>query len=177
MTTPTYDQASPSSIEWFGRRLIGKTLRNTPGAKDIPQEYMDVTPGVQTKGHFGTIVERYYYGINPGNQPCSPDFKEAGVELKTNALIKRRKGISAKERLVLQMISYDDIIHESFESSCFMAKSRLMMLISNKFNPAISMVDTDIVLARLVDFNQLPLTDQQIIREDWTNIAEKVRRG
>mgnify|MGYP001039935748 CR=1 FL=1 len=177
MTTPTYDQTSPSSIERFGRRLVGNTLRSTPGVKFIPQEYMEATPGVQTKGHFGTIVERYYYGISPGNQPCSPDFKEAGVELKTNALEERKHGFSAKERLVFQMIDYDEIIHESFETSCFMMKSRLIMLISSMYQSDRILVDADIVLARLVDFDKLSPTDQQIIREDWTKIAEKVRKG
>ena len=145
--------------------------------REIPHEYLEDTPGVQTKGSFGTMLERYYYGIDPGNQPCSPDFKEAGVELKTNALEKRKRGVSAKERLVLQMIDYDNIINESFESSCFMMKSRLMMLISNMFQRDGSLVDADIVLARLIDFKRLPTTDQQIIREDWTTIAEKVRKG
>lgn len=177
MTTHSYDQTSPSSIESFGRRLVKSTLRKTSGVREIPQEYLTNTPGAQTKGIFGTLVERYYYGINPGNEPCSPDFKEAGVELKTNALERRRKGISAKERLVLQMIDYNGIIHESFESSCFMMKSRLMMLISNMFRREGSLVDADIVLARLIDFDQLPAPDQRIIREDWSIIADKVRKG
>lgn len=177
LTTRAYDQSDPSSIEWFGQRLVGSTLRKTPGVREIPNEYLDDMPGIRTKGYFGTIVERYYYGITPGNQPCSPDFKDAGVELKTNALEKRKKGVSAKERLVLQMIDYNDIVNESFESSCFMIKSRLMMLISNMFQRDGNLVDAKIVLARLVDFDQLPTTDQQIIQEDWMTIAEKVRDG
>ena len=177
MTIPSYDQTSPSSIEKFGKRLLGSTLRKTPGVREIPQEYLEETPGVQTKGYFGTIIEKYYYGIDPGNQPCSPDFKEAGVELKTNALETRKKGMSAKERLVFQMIDYDGIIHESFETSCFMVKSRLMMLISNMFQRDRNLVDAVIRIASLLDFDKLPITDQQIIREDWTTIAEKVRRG
>ena len=144
---------------------------------DIPPEFLEDSPGAQTKGSFGTMVERYYYGISPGNEPCSPDFKEAGVELKTNALEKKKKGVYAKERLVLQMINYHDIIHESFESSCFMMKSRLMMLISNIFQRDGTLVDARIVLAKLVDLDQLSATDQRIIQEDWDIIADKVRKG
>lgn len=177
MIPPVYDPTNPSSIESFGQRLVGSSLRKTLGVREIPYEFLEDTPGVQTKGSFGTIVERYYYGINPGNQPCSPDFREAGVELKTNALEKRKKGVSAKERLVLQMIDYDDIISESFESSCFMKKSRLLMLISNMFQKDTNLVDADVVLAKLIDFDYLPTADQQIIREDWTTIALKVREG
>lgn len=177
MVIPTYDQTSPKSIESFGRRLLKSTLRNTLGVNEIPEQYLVDTPGTKTKGIFGTIIEKFYYGINPGNQPCSPDFKEAGVELKTNAIIKKRKGFSAKERLVLQMINYHDIINESFESSCFMAKSRLMMLISNSFQKDGSIVDAKIELAMLIDFNQLAEKDQHIIREDWEIIANKIRKG
>lgn len=174
---PTYIQASPSSIESFGKRLVKSTLRKTPGMRDIPQEYLNETPGSQTKGIFGTLVEKFYYGIDPGNEPCSPDFKEARVELKTNALVKRKNGFSAKERLVLQMINYHDIINESFESSCFMAKSRLMMLISNIFKADGNLVDSKIELAELVDLDRLPDADLQIIRNDWAIIADKVRNG
>ena len=177
MTPPTYNQASPSSIESFGQRLVGSTLRKTPGVKEIPKEYLKEMPGSQTKGVFGTLVEKFYYGINPGNEPCSPDFKEAGVELKTNALVRRSKGVYAKERLVLQMINYDDIIHESFESSCLMMKSRLMMLISSIFQQGGNFIDASIVLARLIDFDRLSAIDRQIIRHDWVIIADKVRRG
>jgi len=177
MTTPFYDQASPASIERFGKRLLKSTLRRTSGVQKIPPEYLDEASGMQTKGVFGTLVEKYYYGINPGNEACSPDFKEAGVELKTNALEKRSKGFSAKERLVLQMINYNDIVEEAFETSCFMKKSRLMMLISNTFQKDESLVDSCIEIAGLVDLDQLPAADLEIIRDDWTIIANKIREG
>lgn len=177
MTSPFYDETNPSSIERFGQRLVGSTLRKTRGVREIPFEYLDDMTGNKTKGIFGTLVERYYYGINPGNEPCSPDFKVAGVELKTNALVRRRNGFSAKERLVLQMIQYDDIIHESFESSCFMKKSHTMMLISNMYEEDAELVDARIRLARLIDFTELPATDQLIIKKDWERIADKVLEG
>jgi len=177
MTTPSYNQTSPASIEEFGKRLVRSTLRKMPGVKEIPPRYLNETPGTQTKGVFGTLVERYYYGIDPGNEACSPDFKEAGVELKTNAIEKRSKGFSAKERLVLQMINYHDIVEESFETSCFMKKSQLMMLISNVFHRDENLVDADIALAQLIDLAKLPSADLEIIRSDWTKIANKIRDG
>ena len=88
MTIPSYDQTNPSSIESFGRRLIGSTLKKMAGAEEIPLDNLKDTEGVHFKGKFGKMVETYYYGINPKNEPCSPDFVEAGVELKTNSLKK-----------------------------------------------------------------------------------------
>jgi len=172
-----YDGTSPSSIETYGQRLIGSTLRKTPGVCDIPPRYLETQGGEMTKGVFGTLIEKFYYGIDPGNKACSPDFVDAGVELKTNALVKRTKGFSSKERLVLQMIDYKAIIDESFDSSCFMRKSRLMMLISHTFQESSNFVDAPIPFAGLIDWDQLPTTEQNIIREDWATIAEKVRSG
>ena len=118
-----------------------------------------------------------YYDIHPGNEACSPDFKDASVELKTNALNKIKKGFSAKERLSLGMIDYHEIIYESFETSCFMKKNKTLMLISRLYRENGVLVDAPIKFAQLIDFSELPPTDQEIIKEDWTSISNKITRG
>ena len=95
--------------------------------------------------------------------PCSPDFKRAGVELKTTALERRKKGLTAKERLVLQMIDYSEIVNETYESSCFMKKSQLMLLISNEYQNDRPIVDSEILMARLINLAELPPADRHII--------------
>ena len=177
MTQASYSDTSPSSIESFGRRLVGSTVRKTKGLKDIPPEYLGESEGVHTKGTFGNLVESFYYGIDPGTQACSPDFKDAGVELKTHSLTKGRSGFSAKERLSLGDIQYHEIVSEIFETSCFMRKNRLLMLISRRHAEEDLLVDARIELANLIDFNRLPKADQQIIQEDWNHIADKIRNG
>ena len=89
MTAPIYDKSNPSSIEEFGQRLRGSTLRKKPGVGEMTSEDLDATEGVKSKGKFGSLVE-VYYDIHPGNEACSPDFKSASVELKTNALNKSK---------------------------------------------------------------------------------------
>jgi DNA mismatch repair protein MutH len=172
-----YDATAPKSIESFGKQLINGTLRQASGEHEIPQRDLKAKPGVNTKGNFGGLVERYYYGINPGNESCTPDFKDAGVELKTNSLLKGKGGLYSKERLVLEMISYSDIVQETFDSSCFMRKSKLMMLVSNMYSKDSNIVDAKIAFAGLIDFNHLPLADQAILREDWSKIVAKIREG
>ena len=173
MTQPSYSDTSPTSIESFGRRLVGSTVRKTKGLKEIPSEYSSESEGAHTKGTFGKLVESFYYGIDPGNQPCSPDFKDAGVELKTHSLTRGRSGFSAKERLSLGDIQYNEIVSETFETSCFMRKNRLLMLISRRHTENDLLVDAKIELANLIDFNRLPKSDQQIIEEDWNLIAHR----
>ena len=177
MTTPIYDKSNPSSIESFGRRLIGSTLKKKVGVEEIPLENLKDTEGVHFKGKFGKMVETYYYGINPKNEPCSPDFVEAGVELKTNSLKKGKKGLSATQRLSLSLIDYEGIVSESFESSCFMKKNQSMMLISRRYKRDGVLADSRIDLAVIVKFNELPISDQQIIKDDWYFIRDKIRRG
>ena len=176
ITTPIYDKSNPSSIEEFGQRLRGNTLRKKPGVGEITREDLDATEGVKSKGKFGTLME-VYYDIHPGNEACSPDFKDASVELKTNALNKIKKGFSAKERLSLGMIDYHEIIYESFETSCFMKKNKTLMLISRLYRENGVLVDAPIKFAQLIDFSELPPTDQEIIKEDWTSISNKITRG
>lgn len=172
-----YDPGSAESIELFGKRLEGSSLRKTPGEVAIPSTNLEAVPGVRHKGDFGMLVERYYYGIEPGNDSCTPDFKDARVELKTNSLVRTAKGLSSKERLVLEMITYSEIVHETFETSCFLQKSRLMMLVSNMYAKDKSIVDAKVAFAGLIDFERLLATDQAIIRNDWEIIVAKVRSG
>jgi DNA mismatch repair protein MutH len=119
---PPYDPASPSSIERYAKRLVDRTLREML-AEEI------ASYGYQTgKGRFGDIVERSYFGINPGNI-SAPDFTEAGVELKTTPLKRVGKKLRAKERLVLQMIDYMAVHRESWETSSFLEKNSLLLLL------------------------------------------------
>lgn len=178
MTTPTYDQSNPSSIESFGKNLVKKTLRNTPGVKEIPKEFFQETGGESTKGTFGALVEKYYYGINPGNVACSPDFKTAGVELKTTSVIKGQKKFLSKERLSLGIINYNDIVTETFGSSCFMKKNKTMLLIGRRFKTKEDvLVDARIDFAELFAYSSLPDIERQQIKNDWETIVNKVKQG
>jgi DNA mismatch repair protein MutH len=81
------------------------------------------------KGTLGQMVEELYYHYKANSDP-TPDFEEAGVELKTTGL-KRLKDLSLqiKERLVVDMIDYNDVVNQSFEMSLFYKKCRLMLLL------------------------------------------------
>jgi DNA mismatch repair protein MutH len=173
-----FDQASPADIERYGRRLLKKTLRMQPGVKSIPVEYLKVAVGSKTKGTFGKLLENYYYGITPGND-SAPDFPEAGVELKSTALKRlSRGGYSAKERLVLGLINYKKEAEAAdFDSSSFLRKNAKIMLVSYEYRQNRAAVDHPVQVAQLLEFNQLPVKDQMIIRNDWERIIAKVKAG
>lgn len=55
-------------------------------------------------------------------------MSEAGVELKATPVKHTKNGISAKERLVLNIINYEKEFDKTFPTSSFWKKNQLMEL-------------------------------------------------
>lgn len=161
-----YDATDPESIETYAKRLEGKSLRTVLAEEE--------RAGYQTgKGRFGDMVERSYFGINPGNKP-TPDFDQAGVELKTTPLKHKGRKLVPKERLVLGMIDYEKVHAESWETSSFLRKNALLLIIFYLWEAGLEDLDYVVKLARLWSF---PEEDAEIIRDDWEWIVAKIRDG
>ena len=108
-----YDPKDRQSIYHYAVDLRGSTLREKTGADKIA----DIG---RNKGSFGNAVETYYFMLDL-NRDSEADFKEAGLELKTTPLKQNRDGrLAAKERLVIGMIDYMQVVHETFETSHLM---------------------------------------------------------
>lgn len=163
-----YDAASQESIEAYAKRLVGHSLREVLAEEDRV-EYQ-VAKG---KGNLGDVVERSYFGINPGNI-SAPDFQYAHVELKTTPLKRVGKKLKAKERLVLQMIDYDQVHRESWETSSFLKKNARLLLLFYLWEHDADFLDYVFKIARLWSF---PDEDLEIIKDDWQRIVDKVRAG
>ena len=94
-----YDKSDKQSIYHYALDLRGSTLREKSDAEQVA----DIR---RNKGSFGNAVEYYYFSID-NNSDSAPDFKEAGIELKTTPLKRNKDGrLSSKERLVIGMIDY-----------------------------------------------------------------------
>lgn len=94
-----YDRTSPKSIFEYAIPLIDHTLREIVGDEAV-QGY-----NMTGKGTLGQMVEELYYYYKANSNP-TPDFEEAGVELKTTGLKKLKDlSLQIKERLVVDMIS------------------------------------------------------------------------
>lgn len=173
----TYDDKDPVSIEAYGKRLLNRTLRTVRGQREIPTEMLDAIPGGATRGKLGEMVESYYYGVHPGNDSV-PDFTEAGVELKTTPIKQLRNGaFSAKERLVLNIINYKKEAEHTFEESSFSKKNSKIMLMSYLHTPGMAAGDYPFKITKLLGLEELPVADQEIIKEDWSKINQKIRLG
>jgi DNA mismatch repair protein MutH len=161
-----YDVGNPIDIERHAKGLIGKSFREV-----MPKAIENKS----SKGNLGNLLEEHYFGYKP-NSDAAPDFAEAGVELKLTPYKELKKGnrFSAKERLVLNMINYQDVVKESFDESSFYYKNRLLLLVNYLWREEMERLDYPITHAQLFEF---PQKDLEIIKADWQFIVDKIKRG
>ena len=162
-----YNSESKGSIIGYAKLLKGKSLREVCGDEILEHNY-------KGKGNYGQILEKYYFLYEP-NSVSEPDFAIAGLELKSTPL--KRLGnndLRSKERLVLNMINYLEVVNQDFETSSFMKKNANILLIFYLHEAGIDILDYVITL---VDVWSFPSTDLEIIRRDWELIKRKIADG
>ena len=135
-----YDKTDPISIEVYSQKLIGKTFREICEEDEARQSTIireederygetDAVENKRNKGNLGQIIEERFFHY-ACNSDARADFYEAGVELKvTPYRINQNGSLSAKERLILTMIDYFQVVNETFEESHFWNKSKLILLV------------------------------------------------
>lgn len=177
-----YDKTDPYSIERYAQQLVGRTFADVCKADavisssiiDDNDEYNASAEDKKQKGSLGTLIEERFFHY-PANGDSRPDFFEAGVELKvTPYRINSGKKV-AKERLIITMIDYNEVVNETFETSHLWAKSRRILLIYYLYlKEAESKLDYRIDYARLFT---PPEADLAIIKHDYEVIIEKIKAG
>jgi len=134
--------------------------------------------GLQRKGYLGNLVEKYVFDLEV-NSKSEADFNIPGLELKTTPLKKHAQGqYTSKERLVFSMIDYKKIIHEHWETSSFLNKNRLLLLMFYLYELEKTVLDYEFKFISLLDLLQ-DISEQDIlqIRKDWEHIVAKIKRG
>ena len=181
-----YDKSDPVSIERYAQGLLGKTFRQICEADSRPINSMvsepvdyrgsvDVKETKRNKGNLGQLIEEHYFHYEC-NSDSRPDFHEAGVELKVTPYMKKKDGsLSAKERLIISMIDYCQVVKENFETSHLWMKARQILLVYYLYSCEIEKnIDYRIDYAKLFT---PPQHDLQIIKHDFEIIVEKVKAG
>ena len=162
-----FDTSSADSIIDFSKKLKNLTLRKACGKEIEEHDY-------KGKGKFGQILEKFYFGYTP-NSKSEPDFKEAGIELKSSPLKRLKNGeLRSKERLVLNVINYSEVHKEDFNNSSFWKKNAHLLLVFYLFEKEINLLDYKIML---VDDWEYPKEDLAIIKHDWELISQKISEG
>jgi DNA mismatch repair endonuclease MutH len=162
-----YNPKDKNSILSYAKQLKGKSLRQVCNSAILEHNYTG-------KGNFGQVLEKFYFGYDP-NSKSEADFSEIGMELKSSPLKQLRNNeFRSKERLVLSMIDYLQIVNQSFEESDFWHKNANILLIFYLHQSGIDILD---YLIKIVDEWNFPKEDLEIIRQDWELIKNKVKEG
>ena len=183
-SSQTYDKNSIASIYEFALRLKNRSLA------DVVTLPAGVT-NVRDRGNLGSLVETYYFQHKPPNDH-NPDFVEVGLELKTSGVVKGKNGeFRAKERLVLTMIDFNTLAKEEWVTSSFLHKCQRMLILFNKFEKDIPVINRKFVMDPLLfgigdpeaehpqvkGFENIPKGELETLKRDWIFIRQKVLDG
>lgn len=162
-----YNPNDKNSIIEYAKKLKGKSLRQVCDAKILEHSYSG-------KGNFGQVLEKFYFGYEP-NSNSEADFAQIGMELKSSPLKQLKNDeFRSKERLVLNIINYVNVVNQNFENSDFFKKNASILLIFYLHNAGFDILD---YLIKLVDEWSFSSTDLEIIKKDWQTINEKIANG
>lgn len=174
-----YDKTSPESIEAYAKGLIGKTFQQVLEESEfldfaIQDSNIDYYNPKQ-KGKLGNLLEEKYFGFR-ANSNQEPDFPEAQVELKATCFDVLKNGrISAGERLVLTMISYEEEVEHDFYKSHVWEKCRRILLVYYERNR--KLLHDKLYQIHYVNLVSPAKKDMPIILRDYNKIIEKIESG
>ena len=147
-----------------GEELISKSLFDIHG--NLSQKKY---PG---KGGFGNKVEELHYQIENNNRQ-EPDVANLGIEIKTNSLKRLlNKAIVAKERVVLGMIDFSELVLEDFDTSSYLKKNRIILFNMYLYDKNLKDYDYRFLL---VDIIKISKEDVDVIKRDWNIIKGKAQ--
>ena len=97
------------------------------------------------------------------------------MELKSSPLKQLKNNeYRSKERLVLNIINYFNVVNQNFENSDFIKKNANILLIFYLHQAGYDILD---LIIKLVDEWSFPSTDLEIIKKDWETITQKIANG
>lgn len=162
-----YNPSNKNSVIEYAKKLKGKSLRQVCDSTILEHSYSG-------KGNFGQVLEKFYFGYDP-NSTAEADFAQIGMELKSSPLKQLKNNeYRSKERLVLNIINYFNVVNQNFENSDFIKKNASILLIFYLHQAGYDILD---LIIKLVDEWSFPSTDLEIIKKDWETITKKIADG
>lgn len=164
-----YNPNDKKSIIQFAKKFIGKSIQTEFG-----EELKHLKLSNKDKGQLGKVIEKLYFKYEP-NSIAKADFEVAKLELKSSGLKQlKNKEYRAKERLVLNIINYINVVDENFEKDFLSGKNGHLLLIFYLYVKGLNQLTSEI---KLVGDWKYPKEDIKIIRQDWLKIQRKIKAG
>lgn len=161
---------SEDEIRLIAKSVIGKTFNDLKS-----KEVIIIDDTKIQKGSLGEIIEEALYGIKP-NGESEPDFIDAGIELKVTPYRKNKdNSLSAKERLVLNMIDFMTEYKYNFKSSHFWFKNQKLEILWYMYEDNKNKYDFKITNECLLDLSLSE--DIKQIEKDYYTIISKIKNG
>lgn len=174
-----YNNNNQNSIIEYAKTFLNKNLIDILDPSSIENIKKEIIKyNGKRKGHFGDLIENYLFGIENNNN-AEADFKNVGIELKTTPIKQlKSKKYSPKERLVFSMIDYKAVINETWETSSFLKKNRLLLLMFYLYEEDKDLLEYKFKIIEFVDLLlEISTADIAQIKLDWEKIVNKIRRG
>lgn len=161
-------------LEYFTLEELVEKAHEAEGKTFGEIDIYDRLENKKAKGGLGQVIEESFFGYTV-NSNAQPDFEHLGVELKVTPFKRNKNGsLSAKERLVLNIINYMEEVHTYFYTSSFWKKNEKLLLMFYEWLPEIDRNDYRIYKSILFTY---PKADLEIIKQDWETIINKIRNG
>ena len=161
-----YDDKSAKSIKQYAEKLIWKQILSI-----LPKGFKTKK---SNKWWIWQLIELYHFWKKLDNS-SQPDFHEAWVELKVTPIKRIKKwDIRSKERLVLNVINYNNIINENWENSTFIKKNSLILLMIYLYEEDKLNIEYVMKIVEFLEFQQ-DKEDYEIIKNDWKIIQNKIK--
>lgn len=149
--------------------------------KNIRQSDLIKQLGLNIRGNknaMGDVFEAWFGKAKDNSS--EPDLGVSELKATPFKILKNQKNgksqYSAKERLVLNIINYMDLVNENFESSHFLKKNKNLEIAYYEYNPDIPKDDWTFKYINLYQMMKSP-TDFAIIKNDWLLIQKYVFEG
>ncbi len=126
------------------------------------------------KGYIGNLVQEAHFGYKI-NSRSEPDFVEAGVELKVTPYKRVNGKITAKERLVLNIIDFKKEVNIDFYSSSFWTKNKSILLMFYQYEPLVPKSQWFVSHVYFWDIERE--NELYLIKEDWMRINQMILTG
>lgn len=183
-----YDDSKVESVLEYSERLLNRKFselmeeyRKSP--YKTYQDYVNKTVStmddkpisMRSKGQYGNYIEKYFFGYLPNND-STPDFEKIGVELKVTPFKINKNGtISAKERLVLNILNYEtENLDDFYKTHLWQKCQNLLLLFYNGLISGQTMEDYSIEKIFLYEWFE---EDMAVILEDYQKITKKIKDG
>lgn len=176
---PEHNYQTKEQVVAQANIILNKTLRDVIPAAEIPAvEDLIALHESKRKGFLGDLVEKYVFGLET-NSRSEADFIIAGVELKTTPLKEHaKKTYVSKERLVFSMINYVEVVSETWETSSFLRKNSLLLLMFYLYLKGQDILDYEFKFIHLLELlKDISARDIEQIKKDWEFIVDKIKKG